>query len=117
MFGVHDTFLDEFLSVRLFIMRGECRGCATACAADRFAQFRMGSITWSFRIINHLTAAGEFTLCAIEVTLQDVSFGAAIDEGDLSSPLQDHLASYSAHAAGMFGEPAFLNLIPLHGSK
>src|SRR5688572_17993874 len=117
MFGVHDTFFDEFLAVSLFIVRGERGGRATACAADRFAQFRVGAITRSFRIIDRLGATGELAFCPVEVTLDDVMFGAAIDEGDLSSALQDHFASDRAHAAGMFGEPSFLNWIPLHGSS
>jgi hypothetical protein len=117
VFGVHDAFFDEFLAVGLFIVRGERGGGATACAADRFAQFGVGAIARGFRVIDHLAAAGEFAFRAIEVTLNHVSFGPAIDEGDLSSALQDHFASDGAHAAGMFGEPSFLNLIPLHGSS
>jgi len=93
MFGVHDTFLDEFFGVSLFIMRRERGGGTTACAADGFAQFRVGAIARSFRIIDHFAAACEFAFCAIEVTLEDVPFGAAIDEGDLSSALQNHFAS------------------------
>ena len=50
MFGVHDTFLDEFFGVSLFIMRRERGGGTTACAADGFAQFRVGAIARSFRI-------------------------------------------------------------------
>jgi hypothetical protein len=116
MFGVHDPFLDEFLSVRLLIMRGNRGGGTTAGAADCLAQFCMGAIAWRFRIIHHLGATRKFALGAIEITLDDVSFRTAIDEGDFARALQDHFASDSAHSARVLGEPAVLNLIPSHRS-
>ena len=116
MFGIHDAFLDKFLSVSLFIMREDRGGRPTAGPANGFAQFGVGAVARGFRIVHHLGAAGKFALGAIEVTLDDVSFRTAIDKGDLSRALQNHFASDSAHSARVLGEPAVLNLIPSHGS-